>query len=60
MDLPGYGRSIAEDKEYQAIYIQELKQCDIILLIVQANEKGLADDQYMIECLYEWSKEGLI
>lgn len=60
VDLPGYGRSIAEDKEYQAIYIQELKQCDIILLIVQANEKGLADDQYMIECLYEWSKEGLI
>ena len=60
VDLPGYGRSIAEDKEYQNIYIQELKQCDIILLIVQANEKGLADDQYMIECLYEWSKEGLI
>lgn len=60
VDLPGYGRSIDEDKQYQKIYINELKQCDIILLIVQANEKGLADDQYMLECLYEWSNEGLI
>lgn len=60
IDLPGYGRSIAEDKSYQQIYINELKHCDIILLIVQANDKALVDDQYMIECLYEWSKEGLI
>lgn len=60
VDLPGYGRSISEDEQYKGIYIQELKKCDIILLIVQANEKGLADDQYMIECLYDWSKEGLI
>lgn len=60
VDLPGYGRSISEDEQYKDIYIQELKKCDIILLIVQANEKGLADDQYMIECLYDWSKEGLI
>lgn len=60
VDLPGYGRSIAEDAKYKDIYIKELKQCDIILLIVQANEKALVDDQYMIECLYEWSKDGLI
>ena len=60
VDLPGYGRSIAEDEEYKKIYIHELKQCDIILLIVQANDKALVDDQYMVECLYEWSKEGLI
>lgn len=60
VDLPGYGRSIAEDEDYKKIYIQELKQCDIILLIVQANDKALVDDQYMVECLYEWSKEGLI
>lgn len=60
IDLPGYGRSVAEDKEYKNIYIEELKKSDIILLIVQANDKALVDDQYMIECLYEWSKEGLI
>lgn len=60
IDLPGYGRSITEDEEYKNIYIQELKNCDIILLIVQANDKALVDDQYMVECLYEWSKEGLI
>ena len=45
---------------YKKIYIEELKHCDIILLIVQANDKSLVDDQYMLECLYEWSKEGLI
>ena len=60
VDLPGYGRSMAEDAEYKKIYIEELKHCDIILLIVQANDKALVDDQYMLECLYEWSKEGLI
>lgn len=60
IDLPGYGRSVADDKEYQKIYIEELKKADVILLIVQANEKALVDDQYMIECLYEWSKENLI
>lgn len=70
-DLPGYGRSIKGDEEkgledyiheekYKTLYINTLKNCDIILLIMQANDKAIADDQFMIECLYEWSKEGLL
>ena len=59
-DLPGYGRGVAEDEKYKALYINTLKDCDVILLIMQANDKAIVDDQYMVECLYEWSNEGLL
>ena len=59
-DLPGYGRGLGEDEAYKPMYINALKNCDVILLIIQANDKAIADDQYMVECLYEWSKEGLL
>ena len=58
VDMPGYGRSMIEDEGYKKIYLQELPQCDIILLVVQADTRDLSDDQIMIENLYEWSKEG--
>lgn len=60
VDLPGYGRSLDKDEKYKEIYIRELRNCDVILLVIQANDKAIADDQYMIQCLYEWSKEGLL
>lgn len=59
-DLPGYGRGLEEDNRYKDLYIRTLKNCDVILLIIQANDKAIADDQYMVECIYEWSKEGLL
>lgn len=59
-DLPGYGRGVKEDEKYKALYINTLKDCDVILLIMQANDKAIADDQIMVERLYEWSKEGLL
>lgn len=59
-DLPGYGRGVSEDEKYKALYINTLKDCDVILLIIQANDKAIVDDQYMVECLYEWSNEGLL
>lgn len=60
VDLPGYGRSVQADEKYQEIYIRELKKCDVILLIIQANDKANLDDVAMVQCLYEWSKEGLL
>ena len=60
VDLPGYGRAVAEDETYQDIYLKELKDCDIIIMIVQANSSDLADDQVMIQTLIEWKKAGLI
>lgn len=59
-DLPGYGRKASTDEEYKKLYIDALKYVDIILLIIQANDKAIVDDIEMVQCLYEWSKEGLI
>ena len=59
-DLPGYGRTASTDEKYKKMYIDALKGVDIILLIIQANDKAITDDEEMVQCLYEWSKEGLI
>lgn len=59
-DLPGYGRKASTDENYKKLYIEALKNVDIILLIIQANDKAIVDDVEMVQCLYEWSKEGLI
>lgn len=59
-DLPGYGRLASIDEKYREMYIQALKDVDVILLIIQANDKAIVDDVEMVQCLYEWSKEGLI
>lgn len=60
VDMPGYGRSLAEDKAYRDIYLKELPKCDVILLVIQANSSDLKDDQQMIKYIEEWSKAGLI
>lgn len=57
VDLPGYGRSIAEDKEYEKIYQEMIPSCDLVLLIVQANTRDFADDQEMILKVAEWLKD---
>lgn len=59
-DLPGYGRKASTDEKYKKMYIDTLKGVDIILLIIQANDKAIVDDIEMVQCLYEWSKEKLI
>jgi len=59
-DLPGYGRMVRTDDKYKEMYIEALKGVDIILLIIQANDKAIVDDIEMVQCLYEWSKEKLI
>ena len=56
VDLPGYGRSIKEDRDYEAIYRDVLPGCDLILLVIQANARDLSDDQEMISKLMEWFK----
>ncbi len=59
-DLPGYGRKASSDDKYRKMYIDALKGVDIILLIIQANDRAIVDDVEMVQCLYEWSKNGLI
>lgn len=60
IDMPGYGRSVAEDEEYQKIYLNELPKCDIILMVVQADSADFTDDQAMIKTIEEWCKVGII
>jgi predicted GTPase len=57
VDLPGYGRSLAEDREYEKIYQDTIPSCDLVLLIVQADAKDLADDEEMILKVAEWLKD---
>jgi predicted GTPase len=57
VDLPGYGRSMAEDREYEKIYQDLIPACDLVLLIVQADARDLADDEEMILKVADWLKE---
>ncbi|MBV9480545.1 MAG: 50S ribosome-binding GTPase [Acidobacteria bacterium] len=53
-DLPGYGRSIKEDETYERMYHDVMTDCDLVLLIVQADRGDFADDQEMILKIKEW------
>lgn len=57
VDLPGYGRSLAEDKEYEKIYQEIIPSCDLVFLVVQADARDLADDEEMILKVSEWLKD---
>ncbi len=57
VDLPGYGRSLAKDKEYEKIYQQFIPSCDLVFLIIQASTRDLADDEEMILKVAEWLKD---
>ena len=57
VDLPGYGRSMAEDREYEKIYQKMIPSCDLVFLVLQANTRDFADDQEMIVKITEWLQE---
>jgi predicted GTPase len=57
VDLPGYGRSVAEDREYEKIYQEMIPSCDLVFLVLQANTRDFADDQEMIVKISEWLRE---
>lgn len=54
IDLPGYGRTLAEDEKYDAIYSKIIPSCDVVLLVLQANTRDFADDQEMVLKIVEW------
>ncbi|GAK50613.1 hypothetical protein U14_01846 [Candidatus Moduliflexus flocculans] len=57
VDLPGYGRSVAEDREYEKVYQEMLPNCDLVLLVIQADSRDFADDQEMLMKITEWLKQ---
>ena len=56
IDLPGYGRSEAEDREYDEIYRQIIPSCDLVFLVIQADTRDIADDIEMINKITTWLK----
>lgn len=56
IDLPGYGRSVVEDSQYEAIYRNLIPTCDLVLLVLQADSRDFADDQEMLVSLRGWLK----
>jgi len=57
VDLPGYGGSIAEDRDNETIYQQFIPSCDLVLLVLQANSRDFSDDQEMLRKVVEWLKK---
>lgn len=56
IDLPGYGRSEAEDRDYDKIYQQIIPSCDLVFLVIQADTRDFADDIEMINKITTWLK----
>jgi len=56
IDLPGYGRSEAEDREYDKIYRKIIPSCDLVFLVIQADTRDIADDIEMINKITTWLK----
>lgn len=48
VDMPGLGDSIARDIEFQKIYQDILPDVDVILYIIQADDRGLGEDERII------------
>lgn len=57
VDLPGYGRSEAEDREYEKIYQDLIPSCDLVFLILQADTRDFSDDIEMINKITKWLKD---
>lgn len=48
IDMPGLGDSIAKDREFEAIYKEILPDVDVVLYIIQADDRGLGEDERII------------
>jgi predicted GTPase len=57
VDLPGYGRSEAEDLEYEKIYQELIPSCDLVFLVLQADTRDFTDDIETIAKITEWLKK---
>jgi hypothetical protein len=46
--MPGLGEDIETDKEYEKVYREILPEVDVVIWIIQANARDLAEDQRLI------------
>ena len=48
IDMPGMGEDIEQDKKWAEIYRKTLPTADIVLYVIQANQKALREDQIIL------------
>ncbi|MFC9329590.1 GTPase family protein [Kitasatospora sp. NPDC057015] len=49
IDLPGLGESIEDDRVFAGIYREELPKADVVLYVLSAEERLLAEDQRIFD-----------
>lgn len=54
VDMPGYGVSSEDDARYYEMYKQIIPNCDVVLLVVQATNRAIAQDELMIKNVKKW------
>jgi len=57
LDMPGLGDSIKNDKKFIEIYKEILPDVDVILYIIQADDRGLGEDERIIKDILKCDKE---
>lgn len=57
IDMPGLGDSIAKDERVLEIYKEILPDVDVIFYIMQADDRGLGDDEKIIEEILKCGKD---
>lgn len=57
IDMPGLGDSIANDERFLEIYKEILPDVDVIFYIMQADDRGLGDDEKIIEEILKCGKD---
>jgi small GTP-binding protein len=59
IDMPGLGEDIDTDNEYENLYREILPTVDVILWVLQANTKDIADDERILSDIVEKSVKRL-
>ncbi|MBO4857830.1 MAG: 50S ribosome-binding GTPase [Treponema sp.] len=54
IDLPGYGVTEEEDAKHYELYRKIISECDVIVLVIQATNRAMAQDETMIKKIKEW------
>lgn len=47
-DMPGLGEDLESDREYERMYNEVLPTVDVVLYVLQANERALGEDQRIL------------
>lgn len=58
-DMPGLGEDIDQDIEYEKIYKEIIPSVDVVLWIIQANTRDLAEDQRILLKIIKENSENL-